>query len=52
MTNFDRIKAMNVDELVDEILLNIPDDSDTIFIFGRWKNRQQIKEYLESEVSE
>ena len=50
MTNYDRIKAMNVDELVDEILINIPDDSDTIFIFGSWKNRQQIKEYLESEV--
>lgn len=49
MTNFDRIKTMNVDELVDEILLNVPDDSDTRFIFGSWKNRQQIKEYLESE---
>lgn len=52
MTNYDRIKAMSVEEFVNEILLNVPDDCDTRFIFGSWKNRQQIKEWLESEVSE
>ncbi len=49
MINFDRIKNMSVEEFVDEILLNVPDECDTRFIFGSWKNRQQIKQWLESE---
>lgn len=46
MTNFERIKQMNVDEFVDEILLNVPDDYDTRFIFSSWRNREQIKRWL------
>lgn len=50
MTNYERIKNMSVEEFVDEILINVPDDYDTRFIFGSWKNRQQLKQWLESEV--
>lgn len=51
-TNFDRIKAMSVEELVEEITLNIPDECDTRFIFGSWKDKKQLKEWLEAEVAE
>lgn len=50
ITNFERIKNMTIDEFVDEILINVPDDCDTRFIFGSWKNRKQIKHWLEIEV--
>ena len=52
MTNYERIKNMSVDEFVDEIMLNIPLDCDTCYIFGSWRNGQQLKEWLEEESSE
>lgn len=52
MTNYDRIKAMSVEEFIEEILLNIPDENNTRFIFGSWKNKQQLKEWLEREEEE
>ena len=50
MTKFERLKSLTLDEFVDEILLNVPDDNDTRFIFGSWKNKKEIISYLESEV--
>ena len=52
MTNYERIKSMSVEEFVDKILLNIPDDMDTRFIFGSWKNKKQLIDWLNSEVEE
>lgn len=52
MTNFERIKNMSVDEFVDEIMLSIPLDCDTCYIFGSWRNGQQLKEWLGKESEE
>lgn len=49
-TNFDRLKTLTLDEFIDEILLNVPDEQDTRYIFGSWMNRRQLKEYLEKPI--
>ena len=49
-TNFDRLQNMNVDEFVEELYSNIPDDMNLQFIFGSWRNKEQIKEWLQSEI--
>ena len=52
MTNYERIKTMNVEEFVEELFLNIPDDRNTQFVFGSWKNKDDVKEWLNSEAKE
>lgn len=50
MTNYERIKYMSVEEFIDEVLLNVPDDRCLRFIFGSWKDRKLLKQWLESEA--
>lgn len=49
-TNFDRIKSLNVNEFVEELLLNVPDDNNTRYIFESWRNKHDIIAWLTSEV--
>lgn len=49
LTNYDRIQNMSIDEFVEELYRNIPDDCDMQFMFGSWRTRDQTKEYLNSE---
>ena len=50
MTNFDRIKEMRIEDFVDELFLNIPDESNTQFVFGSWRNKDDVKSWLNSEA--
>lgn len=50
MTNFDRIKEMEVEEFIDELFLNIPDENNTQFVFGSWRNKDDVKNWLNSEA--
>lgn len=49
-TNFERIKEMDVDEFVEELFLNIPDEQGLQFMFGSWMNKEDVKEWLEMVV--
>ena len=46
VTNFDRLHTLTVDEFIEELYLNIPDEMNLQFIFGSWRNKKQIKEWL------
>ena len=52
MTNYERIKEMSVEEFVDELFLNIPENWGMQFLFGSWKYKDDVKKWLNSEAEE
>ena len=50
MTNYDRIKAMSVEEFAEYVFLNLDDERSLMYVFGSWLNKQQLKEWLNNEV--
>lgn len=52
MTNYERIKNMSVDEFIEELYLNIPEDCCMEYMFGSWRTKSAMKQWLESEVED
>lgn len=50
MTNFERLQNMSVEDFVEEIYLNVDDERNMMYIFGSWRKKEQLKEWLLKEV--
>lgn len=50
ITNYESIKNMSVEEFAEYVFLNLEDERDLMYVFGSWLNKQQLKEWLNSEV--
>ena len=48
-TNYDRIRNMSVEEFVEEVFLNVDVERNMMYVFGSWRNKDKLKQWLESE---